>query len=105
MAGVMEKAHRELLQVSPGQHFINRMLHLDMGTFLPSLNLSYTDKTSMAFGVEVRVPYIDNEIVDFMARVPPELKMRGSVRKYLMKRALHGLLPDTILHRTKAGFG
>jgi asparagine synthase (glutamine-hydrolysing) len=105
LGGVPERAHYELLAQSKREHYINRMLHLDMGTFLPSLNLSYTDKTSMAFGVEVRVPYIDNEIVDFMARVPPELKMRGSVRKYLMKRALHGLLPDTILHRKKAGFG
>jgi asparagine synthase (glutamine-hydrolysing) len=81
------------------------MLHLDMGTFLPSLNLAYTDKTSMAFGVEVRVPYIDNEIVDFMATVPAELKMRGTVRKYLLKRALYGLLPRHILNRKKAGFG
>jgi len=94
-----------LLGETQGQHFINRMLHLDMETFLPSLNLAYTDKTSMAFGVEVRVPYIDNELVDFMSGVPPELKMKGTVRKYLMKLALRGLLPEQILYRKKAGFG
>jgi asparagine synthase (glutamine-hydrolysing) len=104
-AGVPERAHRELLSKSRAWHYINRMLHLDMGTFLPSLNLMYTDKTSMAFGVEVRVPYIDNELVDFMTTVPPELKMRGTVRKYLLKQALRGLLPADILHRKKAGFG
>src|SRR5439155_21220578 len=65
----------------------------------------YTDKTSMASGVEVRVPLIDNEVVDFMAGVPPDLKMRGTCRKYLFKKALHGLLPPHILHRKKAGFG
>jgi len=100
-----ERTHRELLKRSSDWHYINRMLHLDMGTFLPSLNLAYTDKTSMAFGVEVRVPYIDNAIVDFMATVPAELKMRRTVRKYLMKRALQGLLPGHILNRKKAGFG
>ena len=104
-AGTAERAHRALLKQSSSWHYINRMLHLDMGTFLPSLNLMYTDKTSMAFGVEVRVPYIDNALVDFMATVPPELKLRGMTRKYLMKQALRGLLPDEILHRKKAGFG
>ena len=103
--GTADRTHKELLRQSVSSHYINRMLHLDMGTFLPSLNLMYTDKTSMAFGVEVRVPYIDNEVVDFMAKVPPELKMRGTTRKYLMKQALAGLLPDEILHRKKAGFG
>ncbi|PYM12145.1 MAG: asparagine synthase (glutamine-hydrolyzing) [Verrucomicrobia bacterium] len=104
-AGLPERTHWELLKKSARCHYIDRMLHLDMGTFLPSLNLAYTDKTSMAFGVEVRVPYIDNEIVDFMAAVPPDLKMRGTVRKYLMKQALKDLLPDQILNRQKAGFG
>src|SRR5204862_4774870 len=91
-AGLPERAHWELLKKSSRWHYIDRMLHLDMGTFLPSLNLAYTDKTSMAFGVEVRVPYLDNEIVDFMAAVPPELKMRGTTRKYLLKQALKGLV-------------
>ena len=104
-AGLPEQAHWELLKKSSRWHYIDRMLHLDMGTFLPSLNLAYTDKTSMAFGVEVRVPYLDNEIVDFMAAVPPELKMRGTTRKYLLKQALKGLVADRVLNRSKAGFG
>ncbi|HZI30933.1 MAG TPA: asparagine synthase C-terminal domain-containing protein, partial [Candidatus Binatia bacterium] len=104
-AGRPERTHRDLLKKSNGWHYIDRMLHLDMGTFLPSLNLAYTDKTSMAFGVEVRVPYIDNEVVDFMSGVAPGLKMRGPTRKYLMKQAFHGLLPAHILNRKKAGFG
>jgi asparagine synthase (glutamine-hydrolysing) len=103
--GGAERTHRETLMRSRDWHYINRMLHLDMETFLPSLNLAYTDKTSMAFGVEVRVPYIDNEVVDFMSAVPPELKMRGTVRKHLLKRALTDLLPAHILHRKKGGFG
>ncbi len=104
-AGVAEHAHLQLLRQSKDWNYIQRMLHLDMGTFLPSLNLMYTDKTSMAFGVEVRVPLLDNQVVDFMASVPPELKIKGASRKYLFKQALHGLLPPHILHRKKAGFG
>src|SRR5438309_135629 len=104
-AGLPERSHWELLKRSSRWHYIDRMLHLDMGTFLPSLNLAYTDKTSMAFGVEVRVPYIDNEVVDFLAAVPPHLKMRWTVRKYLLKQALKGLVPAHILNRKKAGFG
>lgn len=103
--GQAERVHRQALIQSREWHYINRMLHLDMETFLPSLNLAYTDKTSMAFGVEVRVPYIDNEVVDFMSTVPPELKMRGTVRKHLLKRALADLLPAHILNRKKGGFG
>jgi len=103
--GVPERAHTAFLRQSRDWNYINRMLHLDMGTFLPSLNLAYTDKTSMAFGVEVRVPLLDNEVVDFMARVPPALKLKGTSRKYLFKRSLTGLLPSHILHRKKAGFG
>ena len=104
-SGVAERTHLELLRRSSDWSYINRMLHLDMGTFLPSLNLMYTDKTSMAFGVEVRVPLLDNEVVDFMATVPPALKIKGTLRKYLFKQALRGLLPAHILNRKKAGFG
>ena len=103
--GVQDEAHMRLLRRSVGWHHVNRMLHLDMGTFLPSLNLAYTDKTSMAHGVEVRVPYLDNEVVDFMSHVPPEMKMRGLTRKHLMKLALRSMLPARIIHRKKGGFG
>ncbi|UCG72526.1 MAG: asparagine synthase (glutamine-hydrolyzing) [Chromatiales bacterium] len=97
--------HRECLEQSTGQHYINRMLDLDLKTFLPSLNLTYTDKTSMAHGVEVRVPYIDNEIIDFAAHMPPRLKLRGNTRKWILKKALEPLLPRDVVHRRKAGFG
>jgi asparagine synthase (glutamine-hydrolysing) len=103
--GKHSEAHMRLLRDSAGWHYINQMLHLDMGTFLPSLNLAYTDKTSMAHGVEARVPYLDNEVVDFMAHVPPALKMRRLTRKHLLKLALGPMLPRRVIHRKKGGFG
>jgi asparagine synthase (glutamine-hydrolysing) len=104
-AGEHHWKHRECLAGSRDEHYINRMLDLDLQTFLPSLNLTYTDKTSMAHGVEVRVPYIDNEIIDFAATIPPQLKLRGNTRKWILKEALEPMLPREVVHRRKAGFG
>jgi len=78
---------------------------LDLKTFLPCLNLTYTDKTSMAANLEVRVPFLNIEILKLAARMPPNLKLRGLKRKYILKRALERLLPKELVWRKKAGFG
>ncbi len=84
---------------------LNRLLYVDLKTFLPCLNLSTTDKTSMAATLEVRVPYLNYELVELAARMPPRLKLRGLRRKYILKRAAEKLLPHDIVWRKKAGFG
>jgi len=84
---------------------LNRLLYVDLKTFLPCLNLITTDKTSMAANLEVRVPFLNREMIEFTARLPPELKLRGFKRKYILKRALEKLLPHEIVWRKKAGFG
>jgi asparagine synthase (glutamine-hydrolysing) len=84
---------------------LNRLLYVDLKTFLPCLNLSYTDKTSMAANLEVRVPFLNVELVELAARMPPDLKLRGLKRKYILKRAAEKLLPRDIVWRKKAGFG
>lgn len=84
---------------------LNRLLYVDMKTFLPCLNLDYTDRTSMAATLEVRVPLINHELVELAARMPPRLKLRGLRRKYILKRAAEGLLPRDVVWRKKAGFG
>ncbi|HVF56884.1 MAG TPA: asparagine synthase (glutamine-hydrolyzing) [Pyrinomonadaceae bacterium] len=83
---------------------LNRLLYVDMKTFLPCLNLDYTDKTSMAATLEVRVPFINHELVELAARMPPALKLRGLKRKYILKRAAEQLLPRDVVWRKKAGF-
>lgn len=98
-------SHRAQLAKSQGLSPINRLLHLDMGTFLPSLNLNYTDKTSMAHSVEVRVPFLDNEVVDWAGRIHTSWKMQGRVRKRILKKAFEGLLPHDLIYRKKGGFG
>ncbi|HVF86931.1 MAG TPA: asparagine synthase (glutamine-hydrolyzing) [Pyrinomonadaceae bacterium] len=84
---------------------LNRLLYVDLKTFLPCLNLAYTDKTSMAATLEVRVPFLNVELVELAARMPVNLKLRGLKRKYILKRAAESLLPRDVVWRKKAGFG
>lgn len=83
---------------------LNRLLYVDMKTFLPCLNLITTDKTSMAANLEVRVPFLNREMIELAARMPPDLKLRGLKRKYILKRAAEKLLSPEIAWRKKAGF-
>jgi asparagine synthase (glutamine-hydrolysing) len=97
--------HEEYMRDAPAVDFLDKMLYTDWKTFLPELNLAYCDKLSMAASVETRVPYLDNEVVDFMCTVPPELKIRGITSKYLLREAVKDLVPAQIVRRRKAGFG
>jgi asparagine synthase (glutamine-hydrolysing) len=90
---------------SAGAHLLDRMLLMELAGFLPDHNLNYTDKASMAAGVEVRVPFLDERLVAFASRLPPNLKVRRGRPKWLLKEALRGRLPDVILDRKKTGFG
>jgi asparagine synthase (glutamine-hydrolysing) len=87
------------------EHWLNQLLYVDMKTFLPCLNLAYTDRMSMATGVEVRVPLLDDELVDLCARIPPDQKLRRMQRKHVFKRSQQGVLPEEVIWRPKAGFG
>lgn len=88
--------------------FLNQMLYLDTKIFMTSLNLTYNDKMSMACSVEVRVPFLDRELAEFVAwNVPPELKLKGRLRpttKHIFRQAMRGALPDEVLRQPKAGF-
>ena len=84
------------------------MLYVDTKIFMASLNLTYNDKMSMASSVEVRVPFLDRELADFVAwNVPPSLKIKGRLRpttKYIFRKAMQGTLPREVLRQPKAGF-
>ncbi len=88
--------------------FLHQMLYLDTKIFMSTLNLTYNDKMSMASSVEVRVPFLDRELVEFVAwNVPPNLKLNGffaPTTKYIFRRAMRGLLPREVLLQPKAGF-
>src|SRR4029078_7393163 len=84
---------------------LNQLLYVDLKTFLPCLNLMTTDKTSMAANLEVRVPFLNREMLKLAAGMPAELKLKGLKRKYILKKAAEQLLPREIVWRKKAGFG
>ena len=97
---------QESLARIPAEHDpLQRMLYLDTRHFLADHNLNYTDRAGMAAGVEVRVPLLDLDLVDFAARVPPAMKQRGRVGKAIFKRAMEPYLPHEVIYRPKLGFG
>ncbi|HEV2829020.1 MAG TPA: asparagine synthase (glutamine-hydrolyzing) [Pyrinomonadaceae bacterium] len=98
-------AHRKYFARVKNAAPLNRLLYVDLKTFLPCLNLMTTDKTSMAANLEVRVPFLNRQMIEFTARMPPHLKLRGFRRKYILKRALEEVLPRDVVWRKKAGFG
>jgi asparagine synthase (glutamine-hydrolysing) len=88
--------------------FLNQMLYLDTKIFMPTLNLTYNDKMSMASSVEVRVPFLDRELAEFVAwNVHPKSKLKGKwrpVTKHIFREAMRDILPDEVLRQPKAGF-
>ena len=84
---------------------VQRMLFTDMNIVLPDLYFEKVDRSTMANGIEIRVPFLDNELVSFVMSLPAEYKVKGKQKKYLLKRAFKGIVPDQILYGPKQGFG
>ncbi len=83
---------------------LNRMLYQDIKIWLPDNLLMKADKMTMATGVELRVPFLDHRLVEFAFTLPQTLKIRHGQGKYLLRRAMVDVLPDSILRRPKKGF-
>jgi asparagine synthase (glutamine-hydrolysing) len=86
-------------------NYIDQMLHCDIKTLLPDNYLIKIDRATMAYSIEARVPILDHKIVEFATTIPPRLKIRSQVGKYILRRAMKGIVPDKILARRKHGFG
>ena len=79
-------------------------LYIDAQLALVDDMLHYFDRASMAHSLEVRVPFLDHQVVEYCAGIPAELKVRRLTTKYLLKRASRGILPDRIIDKRKIGF-
>jgi asparagine synthase (glutamine-hydrolysing) len=84
---------------------LSQLLYVNTKTYLPGDLLVKVDRMSMANSLEVRCPFLDQELVEFAARIPGHLKLRGLRTKYIVKKALQDLIPPEILARKKHGFG
>ncbi len=89
---------------APTDHPLSLVQYLDMKTYLVGDILTKVDRASMAHSLEVRVPILDHELVEWMSSLSPELKLRGREGKYLFKKALEPYLPNDVLYRQKMGF-
>lgn len=90
---------------SSGARSLDRLLDLNLRTYLLDDLLVKTDRMSMAHGLEVRCPFLDTEVLSYAAQLPPSLKARGMTLKRVLKAAVKDLLPPEILDRPKRGFG
>ena len=83
---------------------VQRMLYADVHILLPHTFLEKVDKATMLCSLEARVPFLDNELTDYMLSLPSKYKVRNGHKKYLLRKALRGILPDQILDSKKRGF-
>ena len=93
------------LDSAPVEDWLDTVLYLDMKLYLQEDLLVKVDRASMANSLEVRVPFLDHEFVNFATRLPSHLKLRRLQTKYILKRSARDLLPPQIINRSKKGFG
>jgi len=89
---------------APTGHPLSLVQYLDLKTYLTGDILTKVDRASMAHALEVRVPLLDHKLVEWISRLPPDLKLRRGEGKYLLKRSMESLLPREVLYRQKMGF-
>jgi asparagine synthase (glutamine-hydrolysing) len=97
------ESFRAVLRGAHGTDPLHQALYFDFKTFLNGL-LLVDDKLNMAHAVEGRMPFLDNDLVDYVTRIPAEFKLRAGQNKAVLRQAMRGLLPDETLYRRKQGF-
>lgn len=94
---------RAALEETNAESLLDRLLYADIKTYLHEL-LMKQDQMSMATSVESRVPFLDHKLVEFTCSLPERLKLRGGTTKYILRESMKGVLPESILSRSKMGF-
>lgn len=88
-----------------GDDVVARLLDVNLRTYLPEDLLVKTDRASMAVALEARAPFLDHVLVQFAANIPTSMKLKRGTSKHILKKALRGVLPNSIIDRKKHGFG
>lgn len=101
----LRRQHAGLFQSAYKDDLINQTCYTDIHMFMQGLNLTYTDRASMAASVEVRVPFIDKEMITLAMQIHGSLKYKNGESKYVLKKAAERVLPKEIIYRPKASFG
>jgi asparagine synthase (glutamine-hydrolysing) len=98
---LMSNLYRE----ARAESFIDKILYADAMMYLPEALMVKVDVASMANSLETRSPFLDHKFMEFVARIPSNLKLRGWKTKYILKNAFKNILPDDVIFREKMGFG
>ncbi len=99
-----EATFRRLFDHPDSPERLEHLLYLDSKTYLPGDILAKVDRMSMAHSIEARSPLLDHKLIEFAGTLPSSLKVHGGETKYILKRAVEGLIPEQIIHRPKHGF-
>jgi len=83
---------------------VQRMLYSDCMTILPNNFLEKVDRPTMAHGIEVRVPFLDSNLTEYVMRLPAHMKVKGTQKKWILRQLLRNSVPDTVLDGKKTGF-
>lgn len=92
-------------EADPSHDILARMAYSEFKLRLPELLLMRVDKIGMSVSLEARVPFLDHNLVEYTTNIPMAQKVKGRTAKYLLKKAVEGLIPDEIIYRKKMGFG
>jgi asparagine synthase (glutamine-hydrolysing) len=98
------RLYREAFEACPAPEVLTRLQHVDLSVYLPDDILVKADRMSMANSLEARVPFLDHRVVEFAAGLPASLKLRGLIKKYLLRRTMQDALPDEVVWGPKKGF-
>jgi asparagine synthase (glutamine-hydrolysing) len=96
--------YREVWEDAVGADDVDRALYGDFATYLPDQLLTKMDVSTMAHSVEARAPLLDRDLIEYAARIPTSLRLRGYTTKYLLKRLAERYVPRDVLYRRKRGF-
>ena len=107
---VVENIYQDLeLQVTSYKlqemDFLQQLLYLELNLRLPELLLMRVDKMASLNSIEARVPFLDHYLVELAFSIPQELKLKNGITKYILKKAVEGIIPNEIIYRKKKGFG
>lgn len=102
-AEMPERNYGRFLELRPGGDVLEQMIYLELKHRLPELLLMRVDKISMSTSLEGRVPFLDHLLVEYALAIPMKWKVKGQP-KYILKKALEGVIPEEIIYRKKQGF-
>jgi asparagine synthase (glutamine-hydrolysing) len=101
---ILKNYHEIFSHWAPSGDELDKMIYIDLVLRLPELLLMRVDKMCMATSVEARTPFLDHRLVEYALAIPRAIKIKNGTTKHILRKAVHGLIPEDIIHRRKQGF-